>query len=408
MNGRRRIGRRWAAGGVAAAAVIAGTGLIVWSPWEEPPVFAWETCEAPSIDETRGFDDVGIRAWSGEPVVAEQFAGIDGATSMAFPPGSGVAFVTTKRGLLYSIDSAGAAGVAVDLTSEVGDGAEQGLLSVAFAPGGGFVYLTYTDLDGSVVLDEYGWDGTAFDQASRRTVRTIREPQEWHNGGHIEFGPDGYLYLGLGDGGSIGDRFRNGQELDLPYASILRFDPRPDGDQPYSIPSDNPYVGRSDAPATWVWGLRNPWKFSFDRTSGDLWIGDVGQNCVEEIDFVPAGSNGGENFGWSTLEGTYRFEGHLPDNHTLPLLEYRHDEGGCAITGGYVYRGSEIAELEGMYLFADYCRGKVFALDTHDGRAVALFELGIDLNLLTSFGEGPDGEIYFLTLQQGIWKLAAG
>lgn len=394
-------------GGVIAIVGIAGIGLVLWAPWKEPPVFAWEDCAAPSIDESRGFDDVGLQPWSGAPVKAEQVADIDEATSLAFPPDSGVAFVTTRSGVLYSIDPTGETATVLDLMSEVTEGTEQGLLSVAFSPDGGFMYLTFTDLEGSVVLDEYGWDGTAIDPSSRRTVRTITQPQKWHNGGHIAFGPDGYLYLGLGDGGGIGDRYENGQELDRPYASILRFDPRPTGDDPYTIPRDNPYAGRTDAPAIWVWGLRNPWKFSFDRATGDLWIGDVGQACSEEIDLVPAGSDGGLNFGWSALEGTYRFKGYLPDDHTLPVIEYRHDEAGCAIVGGYVYRGSGIPNLDGKYLFADYCRGKVYALESESGQVVALHDLGVKLNLLTAFGEGPDGEIYLLTLEEGIWKLVA-
>ena len=408
MLGRKLSGKWWIVVAVVAVVAIVGTGFIVWSPWEEPPVFAWEDCEAPSIDETRGFDDTPPQQWDGMPVEAVKVADLPDVTSMSFPPGSETALVTTKPGVLLSLAADGSFTELLDLSDEVLNGSDQGMPSVAVDPDGRYLYLTYIDFDGSVVLDEFEWDGAAPDPSTRRKVRTIPQPQEWHNGGTIVFGPDGYLYLGLGDGGSIGDQFDNGQELDRPYASILRFDPHRDGDDPYTIPSDNPYEGRTDAPATWVWGLRMPWKFSFDRDTGDLWIGDVGQNCIEEVDLVPADSEGGLNFGWSRLEGTYRFRGYLPGEHTLPVIEYTHDEGGCAIIGGYVYRGAELADLNGHYLFADYCRGKVYALNSDNGQAVALFELGVKLSLLTSFAEGPDGEIYILTLEQGIWKLVPG
>ena len=405
MSESRRFGKWWIVGAVVVVLAVVGTGFLMWSPWEEPPAFAWEDCLAPSVDDTRGFDDTPPQPWAGSPIEAVKFADVLEATSMSFPPGAETALVTTKPGMLYALATDGSSTELLDLSDEVLNGSDQGMISVAVDPHGRHLYLTYIDLGESLALVEFEWNGEAPDPSTRRNVRTIPQPQEWHNGGTIAFGPDGYLYLGLGDGGSIGDQFENGQELDRPYASILRFDPHQDGDDPYTVPSDNPYEGRTDAPAVWVWGLRMPWKFSFDRETGDLWIGDVGQNCVEEIDFVPADSPGGLNFGWSRLEGTYRFKGYLPGEHTLPLFEYTHDEGGCAIVGGYVYRGSEIADLNGSYLFADYCRGNLFALETRQGSVSALYELGIKQSLLVSFAEGPDGEIYFLTLESGIWKL---
>src|SRR5205823_890591 len=216
----------------------------------------------------------------------------------------------------------------------------------------------------------------------------------------------GDLYIGLGDGGSEGDPQNRGQNLDTLLGKILRIDPREGGPRPYAIPNDNPFVGRADArPEIWAYGLRNPWRFSFDRTSGDLWIGDVGQNAWEEVDFQRAGSPGGQNYGWRLREGDHEYTGAPPADNVDPIYEYSHDTGGCVVTGGFVYRGAKIRDLQGAYVFSDYCLGKVTALVQRGNRVVAHQALGPRADLISSFGEDEQGELYVLSLDGPVYKL---
>ena len=283
----------------------------------------------------------------------------------------------------------------VDLRDRTSTGSEQGLLGLAVAPDGQYLYVVYTDLDGNNRLVELTIDGT-----DERELLVVEQPYANHNGGHVAFGPDGYLYYGLGDGGSAGDPLATGQDPSDLLGSILRIAPDPDGDS-YAIPADNPFVGRTDArPEVFAYGLRNPWRFSFDPATGDLWIGDVGQASREEIDVLRsvdgAAAGSGANLGWSAFEGTVPFGVGDPTDAIQPISEYAHDEG-CSVTGGVVARDNDPA-LEGVYLYADYCarfiRGLIVSNDGSE--VVSEAELGRVGGSPVSFGLGQAGEIFVL------------
>ena len=247
---------------------------------------------------------------------------------------------------------------------------ERGLLSMAFAPDfatSRLLYVYYTGKDaGSIHIAELRASGDVADRATLRNVLTIPHPSyPNHNGGQLQFGPDGYLYIGTGDGGGGGDPFENAQSTGSLLGKILRIDPRRSGTQPYTVPADNPFVGSAARPEIWSLGLRNPYRFSFDRVTGALTVGDVGQGDWEELDFSPSPTAGrGVNFGWDCREGRHPFEstgcpaGGLSD----PVFEYSHSNGGCAITGGYVVRDPGLEELAGRYVYADYCNGEIRSL----------------------------------------------
>lgn len=263
----------------------------------------------------------------------------------------------------------------LDLSGQVSTGSEQGLLSLAFAPDyrtSGLVYVDYTDTAGDTRVVEYGRSAQnplVADPQSAREVLAVDQPHANHNGGLVLFGAADLLYVGLGDGGSANDPDRNGQDLSTLLGKILRIDPRPSGDRPYSVPDSNPFVGRSGArPEIYSYGLRNPWRFSFDRQTGDLWIGDVGQNSFEEIDGVERGEGSGANFGWSAFEGYERFnEDQSAPDHVPPLLTYPLG-GNCAVTGGYVARDRGLPSLYGRYLYGDFCAGQLRSFTAAPGR----------------------------------------
>jgi glucose/arabinose dehydrogenase len=295
----------------------------------------------------------------------------------------------------------------VDISGQVTAGGEQGLLGLAFSPDGRFLYLHYTDRDGDHQVAELTMDGRRADPGSQRSVLRIDDPYGNHNGGQLAFGPDGHLYLAFGDGGGGGDPLGSGQSLDTLLGKILRIDPRPAGGRPYGVPSDNPFVGRDGArPEIWDYGLRNPWRFSFDAATGDLWIGDVGQNAYEEVDYEPAGS-GGRNYGWNRREGRHPFSGgERPDGAVDPVIEYGRDGGACTVIGGFVYRGQRIRGLRGAYLYGDYCAGWVRAARTRDGEVLEQRDLGLDVPGLSSFGADAGGELYALSLNGAVYRLA--
>ncbi|HEY3211474.1 MAG TPA: PQQ-dependent sugar dehydrogenase [Actinomycetota bacterium] len=334
-----------------------------------------------------------------------------GPLAMAVRSGDSALYVAEKGGRVMAIrDGRLDSTPVLDLTERVSTGSEQGLLGLAFSPDGGFLYVNFTDGNGETNIVEYTMDGGVADSGSARRVLFIHQPFSNHNGGNVIFGPDGYLYIGMGDGGSQGDPMLNGQNLDALLAKMLRIDPRPSGGRPYGIPPDNPFVGRSDRrPEIWDYGLRNPWRFTFDRQTGDLWIGDVGGSDREEIDFERAGSKGGRDYGWSLMEGTVRHSEDLPAGLVLPVYEYDTGSGGtCAVVGGYVYRGEAISSLQGVYLFSDYCVGKIRALRVRGGKVVQQRALGPEVRGLASFGQDLDGELYVLSLAGGVYKIVAG
>jgi glucose/arabinose dehydrogenase len=293
---------------------------------------------------------------------------------------------------------------ALDLSDQVSQGGEQGLLGLAFSPEGDFLYVNYTDLDGDTHVTEYQMLGARADAASAREVLFIDQPFSNHNGGHLVFGPDGYLYIGLGDGGSAGDPMDNSQNLDSLLGKILRIDPRPTGGTPYGIPTNNPFVGQDGArPEIWAYGLRNPWRFSFDRLNGDMWIADAGQDQLEEIDLQDS-PTGGENFGWNGYEGTLEYEQPLPEDAVDPVHEYGSDLGS-AVIGGYVYRGTQLPDLQGAYVFGDFYNAQLRALVPAGGGDYEEANLRLTVPNLSAFGEDANGELYALSLSGQVYRL---
>lgn len=333
-------------------------------------------------------------------------SGLDKPVALAQRKGDDTLYVAEQTGRVRRVRGGEVADTVLDLAGEVSTGNEQGLLGLAFAPDGHHVYVDYTDTGGDThVVELTVHDDGAFDTGSRRELLLQEQPYPNHNGGEVTFGPDGMLYVGLGDGGAAGDPQGNAARLDTLLGKILRIDPRPSGDRPYSVPVDNPFVDDPAArPEIWMYGLRNPWRFSFDRVTHDLWIGDVGQNAWEEIDFLPAGRSG-VDFGWNAREGTHEYSGPRPEGAVDPIFEYSHAEGGVSVTGGFVYRGSRIPGLVGAYLFADYAGGDLVALVERDGRLADRRELGVDGGLVSSFAEDHDGELYVLDLGGTIHRL---
>ena len=288
----------------------------------------------------------------------------------------------------------------LDISDRVGDESnEQGLLGLAFVPNNsGVLFVNYTDNNGNTVISRVLWDQVA-NPLSEKDLLHVEQPYPNHNGGALAIGPDGYLYIALGDGGLAGDPHKNGQNTNSLLGKILRIDIS-DLNNPnnYSIPADNPFGNE-----VWAYGLRNPWRISFDRVTGDLWIGDVGQGDWEEIDYLPAGSAGGANFGWSVMEGSYGYDGVAQPGMLLPAAEYSHNEGGCSVTGGYVYRGA-MTEWNGIYLYGDYCTGKIWGLILSNGQwqSQVLFEAG---ETITTFGQDEFGEIYFASDSGNVYRL---
>jgi glucose/arabinose dehydrogenase len=298
----------------------------------------------------------------------------------------------------------------LDIRDQVGlQGNEQGLLSVAFHPdfaNNGYFYVNYTNLEFDTVISRFQVNPANPDTAdptSEQILLIIPQPYPNHNGGLVKFGPDGYLYIGMGDGGSQGDPHNHGQDASTLLGDMLRIDVNVP-DVPYGIPESNPFVGDSRKRGEiWATGLRNPWRFSFDRETGDLYIADVGQNQWEEVNFQPANSSGGENYGWNILEGTHCYQAENCDTAGLipPIFEYDHSQG-CSITGGYVYRGVQFPELRGNYFVADYCSGLIWRLFPQaDGRwdSALVLESGLDI---ASFGEDVNGELYVVAREGGV------
>jgi glucose/arabinose dehydrogenase len=298
----------------------------------------------------------------------------------------------------------------LDIRPLTSKGGERGLLSIAFHPRykeNGFFFVNYTNTAGHTVVARYrvSGDPNVADPASARQLLFIEQPYTNHNGGQMQFGPDGYLYIGMGDGGSGGDPENRAQNLDTLLGKMLRIDVNADT---YSSPATNPFVNNSAArPEIWAFGLRNPWRFSFDRSSGDLWIADVGQGEWEEVNFQPGTSIGGENYGWRRMEGShcYRPEtGCNTGNLVLPVIEYDHSGQACSVTGGYVYRGANSPRLGGMYIYGDYCNGRIWGA-TRNGSATVIRQL-LDTNFFVStFGEDVNGELYVADHRGAVYRL---
>jgi glucose/arabinose dehydrogenase len=299
----------------------------------------------------------------------------------------------------------------VDLSDRLRSGGEQGLLGLAVHPDfptDARVFVNFTDLSGDTVIASLGVDQddtNRIDPESFRQILFIDQPYANHNGGGVAFGPDGYLYLALGDGGSGGDPQDNGQRTDRLLGKILRIDV--DTGDPYGIPDGNPFVDADGMDEIWHYGLRNPWRFSFDRETGDLWIGDVGQGGWEEIDVAREGE-GGLNFGWNRMEGAHCYggDGCSQDGLALPVTEYGRDLGYTVI-GGYVYRGEAFPFLAGVYLFADYGSGRIFAIDGAKSSLSEPTQVGSVDGNASAFGEDAGGELYVTTLDGVIYRVTA-
>ena len=317
-------------------------------------------------------------------------------------------------------------------------GDERGLLGFAFHPNhtnNGKFYINYMDNDGNTIVSEFSTNSELrANHKSERIILKLKQPYGNHNGGDIQFGPDGYLYISIGDGGKAGDPLNAGQDLSSLFGKIIRIDIE---QEPYGIPKSNPFFGQKDKrEEIWAWGLRNVWRFSFDKQTGDKYLADVGQNKWEEVNFEPASSKGGLNYGWRIMEANHCYDPkeNCPTEGLIkPIIEYPNDANhpafafriieelsfsetdveGCSVTGGYVYRGQKIKSMEGQYIFGDYCSGNIWTLKVVNGKAINFKNRTEEINIgggefttyISSFGQDSDGEIYIIDYNGGIYKL---
>jgi glucose/arabinose dehydrogenase len=343
-----------------------------------------------------------------EPVAAD----LEAPVYLTAPPGDPRLFVVEQRGRIRVIrDGRLLPRPFLDISEKVGYGGERGLLGLAFHPryaANGRFYVNYTDRHGDTRVERYGATPSAdtADPSSARPVLFVAQPYANHNGGDVLFGPDGMLYVGMGDGGSGGDPHGNGQSLGTLLGKLLRLDV--DHAEPYAVPADNPFVGRSGArPEIWAYGLRNPWRLAFDSTEGLLYSADVGQNLWEEVDVAPAGAKG-LNYGWNRMEGAHCYGIGLCSREglTLPALEYGHGDG-CAIVGGFVYRGRALPAETGRYFYSDYCSGWLRSFRYENGAATESHAWRVrSPGPVLSFGEDAAGELYLLAANGTVYQLA--
>ncbi len=342
--------------------------------------------------------------------------GFDHPVSLAVADSSNNLYVLEQQGRIWQVrDNRRGETPFLDITSLVlSDASERGLLGLAFHPqyrANRRFFVDYTRIpDGATVIAEYtaDVDGRSAPSDTGRVLLVIPQPERNHNGGQLQFGPDGYLYIGMGDGGGGGDQHGlsgNGQSLGTLLGKILRIDVNVPGK--YTPAQGNPFLNRSDAkPEIWAYGLRNPWRFSFDRATGDLYIGDVGQGQYEEIDFQPASSAGGANYGWRIMEGMHCYQPAAGCDETglaPPVAEYDHSSG-CAVIGGYVYRGTAFPWLQGVYLYADFCSGTVWTLHRENNAWVNI--KGLETHLpITAFTQDAQGDLYLVEYGGGLFRL---
>jgi glucose/arabinose dehydrogenase len=390
--------RRLAALLVGAAAVLT---MAACGGSDEP-----ETAAAPTAPASTA---PAQEAQTGGVRLARVRGGLGDALYLTGAPGQpGRLFIVQQGGQIRILQNGRLLGRPfLDVSRLITAGGEQGLLGLAFHPGyarNGRFYVNYTDRSGDTRVVEYRRaSATRADPGSARVLLGIDQPFSNHNGGALAFGPDRMLYIATGDGGSGDDPQGNGQSTSSLLGKLLRIDvDRRSGGRPYGIPAGNPFASGGGRPEIYHYGLRNPWRFSFDRARGDLWIGDVGQNAIEEIDYRPRSAGGGANFGWRAFEGRASHIGGAgalrgPSRHTPPVAQYSHSEG-CSVTGGYVYRGTRVPALAGRYLYADYCSGTVWSMRAgpNPGGVRRETRLGARLSNVTSFGETLNGDVYVL------------
>ncbi len=353
----------------------------------------------------------------GGPTLERLVTGVGFPVQVVAPTGDPRLFIVDKRGTIRVFENGGLLlEPFLDVRDLVSDGNEQGLLSVAFHPGysaNGRFFVYYTDRGNDTQVVEYrvSADPDRADPNPTKTILSVNQPARNHNGGLVTFGPDGMLYIALGDGGGGGDPLEAGQSLATLLGALLRIDV--DSGDPFAIPPDNPFVGQAGARGEiWAYGLRNPWRYSFDRQTGELYIADVGQNDREEVNAAPGGA-AGLNYGWNTMEGSECFDppqGCDQSGLTLPVLDYDHDDG-CSVTGGFVYRGVALPELTGVYLYSDFCSGFVRSFRLAGGTATERREwpeLKPSERGVTAFGEDADGELYIMTDAGNVYKIVSG
>ena len=347
-------------------------------------------------------------------VHAEVVLTLDEPIDMAVAPGDDLVWVAERAGLVSRVDMERDEVVEtiLDITAETRATGEQGLLGIAVADR--WLFVNFTDLAGDTRVEAFERDGSGL-SGRRRTILTQQQPFRNHNGGDLAIAEDGLLYIGFGDGGSGGDPLNAGQDPTTWLGAVLRIEPTPEGVEPYAIPPDNPFVaadGQDPAgrPEIFLIGVRNPWRFSFDRATGDLWIADVGQDSYEEVTVLLAANGGGlgANLGWRLREGLHVFAGDEPPGHADPVWEYGQDDG-CSVTGGFVYRGAAIEDLYGAYVFGDYCTSRLWAVQISTGE-VEFRDLGVEVpgGSLASFGEDAQGELYTLSLNGPVARVVPG
>ena len=344
-------------------------------------------------------------------VDAQVILTLDEPIDMAVAPGDDLLWVAERAGLVLRVDMERGQVVEtiLDITAETEATGEQGLLGIAVTDR--WLFANFTDLQGNTQVEVFEREGTGL-SGRRRTILTQTQPFRNHNGGDLAIGPDGLLYVGFGDGGSAGDPLDAGQDPTTWLGAVLRIQPTPGGVEPYGVPPDNPFVageGQSVAgrPEIFLIGVRNPWRFSFDRATGDLWIADVGQDSYEEVTVLLAANGGGlgANLGWRLREGLHSYAGDEPPGHADPVWVYGQDDG-CSVTGGFVYRGAAIEDLYGAYVFGDYCTSRLWAVQISTGE-VEFRDLGVEVpgGSLASFGEDARGELYTLSLNGPVARI---
>lgn len=367
---------------------------------------------------------VAVQGVPGQAKIALQLA-VSGLSAPVFitpsPDGSGRLFIVEQGGKIkILIGSSVLATSFLNITTSVSNGSEQGLLGLAFHPQfatNRLFYVNYTDTQGDTVIREYAQSTTNSNVASSyvRTILRINQPYSNHNGGMLAFGPDGYLYIGMGDGGDSGDPGNRAQSTSSLLGKMLRININgKGGGKQYLVPAGNPYVGTTGLDEIWQRGLRNPWRYSFDKSNGNLWIGDVGQAKWEEVDRAIKTSSGpgrGINWGWRVMEGRHCYRpatGCSTAGKTLPLTEFDHAGGRCSITGGYVYRGSAIPVLVGGYLFADYCSGQIWVVNSTASAPTTRTQLLDTSYFISSFGQATNGELYVVNHGGSIYRIVQG
>jgi len=409
-------------------AALAALALLVACTDDEPDATPSSSTTTEADESTATTEAPTVGTLDSIDLDTQEIAELDQPIVLAPRPGSPDLYIAEKAGrirlitveedefgdnegeLTYEVEDA----PLLDISDQVINDGERGLLGMAFSSDGRKIYLDYTRRpDGHTEVVEYTLgDGTTIDEDSRREILFVEQPFANHNGGQLTIGPDGYLYIGLGDGGDAGDPFGHGQDTTTLLGSILRIDPEGGSEDgpAYAIPPGNPFAdGEDGAPEIWLYGTRNPWRFSFDTETGDLWVADVGQDSYEEINLLRAtggfDAGKGDNLGWNQMEGTHPFEGgENPAGAVLPIFDYGRGDG-CSVIGGYVYRGEAIEELQGTYLYADYCGSDLRGLQVDGDAVIDQRAWRLPLQDVYSLGQDDDGEIYVLLASGPVLKI---